>query len=152
MLGPTLMTPGTWDWASLHDTEVRDFLEDEFTWITSSTTSDTQGNDVSEIHHHTGDWADWLNSLTIRGRWLDLPSLLCALGAFNCAAFVIEARDGEMLCYHFGDIKRQDGAVLYLALHNRQWYFIRPRSTAFYPAWWHDLPPSWPDLDLFTGR
>jgi hypothetical protein len=142
----------TWDWASLLETEVRSFLHDNFTWITSSTTKDTQGNDIRHIHRHTGNWTEWHNSLTTNGRWLDPPAPLGVLGTFDCAAFVIEARDGDVLCYHFGDIKRQDRAVLYLGLHNRRWYFIRPRPSVSYPPWWHDLPRSWPDLDLFTGR
>jgi hypothetical protein len=142
----------TWDWASLHDTEVRAFLGDKFTWTACATATDEFGNDVSGIYFHSGNWAEWLNSLTTSGRWLDLPALLCALGAFDCAAFIVEARDGDILCYHFGDIKRQDGAVLHLGLHNRQWYFVRPRSTARYPDWWYEIPPTWPDMDSINGR
>jgi hypothetical protein len=142
----------TWDWASLHDTEVRASLGDKPTWTTCVTSTDDLGNDSSGIYFHSGNWSEWLDSLTTSGRWLDLPALLCALGAYDCAAFVVEARDGDILCYHFGDIKRQDCAVIYFGLHNRQWYFIRPRSTACYPEWWHEIPPSWPDTDSINGR
>jgi hypothetical protein len=142
----------TWDWASLHDSEVRTFLNDKFTWTSCVTSTDPDGNDVSITYHHTGNWADWHSSLTTGGRWLDLPALLCALGALECAAFIIEARNGTIRCYHFGNTARDDGAVLHLGLHKRQWYFIRPRSTACYPEWWYEIPRAWPDAEFMKGR
>jgi hypothetical protein len=42
--------------------------------------------------------------------------------------------------------------VLHLGLHKSQWYLIRPRSTACYPDWWYEIPPTWPDMDSINGR
>jgi hypothetical protein len=138
-------------WASHHESVIRTSLDSPFTWITSTTVHDPQGDEYSEFHRHTGNWTEWLASLTKAGRWLDLSSLQCALEAHDASALVIEASDGEISCHHFGETRRADGRTVYLALHNLQWYFIRPRTNHQYPTWWHELPNVLPD-DLFVGR
>jgi hypothetical protein len=102
-------------------------------------------------HIHTGTWNDWLNSLTINGRWLDLPALLCLMGALDFSAYIVEARRNEIFCYHIGDINREDGSVIFLALHNGHWHVIKPRAADDYPAWWFQIPPTWPDSDSVSG-
>jgi hypothetical protein len=139
-----------WDWASFHDKEMQAFLGTHPTRTICTTAMD--GDEAYPVNHaHSGTWDDWLNSLTINGRWLDLPALLCLMGALDFAAYIVEARHGQILCYHLGDINRDDWSVIYLGLHNGHWHFIKPRSTEYYPEWWFETPPTWPNAESING-
>jgi hypothetical protein len=126
------------------------FLGPKPTWTICSTATE-EDMEHAVNHFHSGSWEDWLDSITTNGRWLDLPALLCLMGAYDFAAFIVEARQGQILCYHLGDIDRDDASVIYFGFHNRHWYFIKPRSTECYSEWWFEIPPTWPDSDSING-
>ena len=139
-----------WEWASFHDEEVRRFIGIHFSW-TICTTGFEDGMEFPVNHYHTGSWNEWLNSLLINGRWLDLPALLCLAGALDFAAFIVEARNGFIFCYHSRDIDRDDGLCVMLALHNGHWNIIKPRPEHPYPEWWFNVKPPWPDPEHLRG-
>jgi hypothetical protein len=138
-----------WEWAFFNDKEARQFIGPSPTW-TICNTGFEDGMEFPINHVHSGSWNEWLNSLLIAGRWLHLPALLCRAAALGFAAFIVEARENEIFCYHIGDIDRDGGVVVMLALHNSHWCIIKPRPVP-YPDWWFQVRPSWPDPDYLQG-
>jgi hypothetical protein len=77
---------------------------------------DDYGN-LFQDHDHYGTWPQWLDSLLMPGRWLDLPALGCIADAFDIYVFVVSVVHGEAGFYHLDDeVERQDGRVIALTL------------------------------------
>ena len=86
------------------------------------------------------------------GRWLDYPALGCIGDAFNIAVFVVSVVDRELVVYHLGDVEREDGRVILLALVHGHWGFIASREGYCCPNWWFLVRATRPRLDTLRSH
>jgi hypothetical protein len=82
---------------------------------------------------------------------LDYPALVCIAEVFSIAILVISVVHGKLDVYHLGEVEREDGRVLPLALVHGHWAFIQGREDYYWPNWWFKIMPTCPSLDTLLG-
>jgi hypothetical protein len=137
-------------YASEHSDTVRTMIGSCPKWVITSPVAHDYLN-LFEDHDYSGTWAQWLDSLLMPGRWLDLGALVCIANAFDFAVFVVSAVNGELVVYHLGEIKRKDGRLIFLTLAHGQWGTILPREGYYWPNWWFRMEATVHSVDFFGG-
>jgi SAM-dependent methyltransferase len=104
-----------------------------------------------EDHDYSGTWPQWLDSLLMPGRWLDLGGLVCLADDFDIAVFVVSAVHGELVVYHLGKVEREDGRLILLTLAHDHWGNISRREGYDWPHWWFTIKATDPSVDTLLG-